>query len=107
MKNGRLIHIMFAEGLILGLFGGFLGIIIGSPLSYYVYKKGIDFSSLYGNSDITFSNVLVDPHFYGDFGWWLVPLSFALAISAAILSSLYPAWYASKTDPAATLRVDH
>ena len=107
MKNGRLIHIMFAEGLILGLFGGILGIIIGAPFTYLVYKKGIDFSAIYGNSDITVSNILVDPHFYGDFGWWLVPLSFVLAITATILSSLYPAWYASKTDPAVTLRVDN
>jgi len=107
MKNIRLIHIMFAEGLILGLFGGLLGIIIGAPFTYLVYTKGIDFSAMYGESDITFSNVLVDPHFYGDFGWWIVPLSFVLAITASILSSLYPAWYASKTDPAVTLRVDH
>ena len=107
MKNGKLIHIMFAEGLILGIFGGILGLIIGSPFTYLVYKKGIDFSSMYGGSDVTVSNILVDPHFYGDFGWWLVPLSFILALSATILSSLYPAWYASRTDPAVTLRVDH
>ncbi len=107
MKNSRLIHIMFAEGLILGLFGGILGIIIGAPFTYLIAKYGIDFSSFYGGSDITISNILVDPHFYGDFGWWLVPLSFLLAVSATILSSLYPAWYASKTDPAVILRVDH
>ncbi len=46
MKNSKLIHIMFAEGLILGLLGGILGIIIGAPFTYLVYKKGIDFSSL-------------------------------------------------------------
>ena len=107
MKNSKLIHIMFAEGLILGLFGGILGIIIGAPFTYLIATKGIDFSAIYGSSDITVSNILVDPHFYGDFGWWLVPLSFILAISATILSSLYPAWYASRTDPAVTLRVDH
>ncbi|MEJ2648557.1 MAG: hypothetical protein P8016_09150, partial [Sedimentisphaerales bacterium] len=91
---------------ILGVFGGILGLIIGAPFTYLVYKKGIDFSSLYGGSDITVSNILVDPHFFGDFGWWLIPLSFILALSATILSSLYPAWYASRTDPAVTLRVD-
>jgi ABC-type lipoprotein release transport system permease subunit len=107
MKNSRLIHIMIAEGIILGVLGGILGLVIGAPFTYLIATKGIDFSSLYGESDITVSNILVDPHFYGDFGWWLVPLSFVLAISATILSSLYPAWYASRTDPAVILRVDH
>lgn len=107
MKNSRLIHIMFAEGLILGLLGGVLGLTIGVPLTYLIATKGIDFSALYGNSDISVSNILVDPIFYGDFGWWLLPLAFALSLTATVLSSLYPAWFASRTDPAVTLRIDH
>lgn len=107
MKSSRLIHIMFAEGLVLGLFGGICGLIVGVPSTYYIATKGIDFTSMYGGSDITVSNMLIDPLYHGAFGWWLVPLSFVLAISASILSSLYPAWYASRTDPAVTLRVDH
>jgi len=107
MRNKKLIHIMFAEGLILGLLGGIFGLIIGVPVTYYVATKGIDFAAMYGGSDITVSNILVDPHFFGDFGWWLLPLSFILSLSSTILSSLYPAWYASRTNPAVTLRVDH
>ena len=107
MKNHKLIHIMFAEGLVLGLFGAICGLIVGVPTTYLMATKGIDFSAMYGNSDITVSNILVDPHFKGDFGWWLLPLSFILSLSATILSSLYPAWYASRTDPAVTLRVDN
>lgn len=107
MKNHRLIHIMFMEGLILGLLGAILGLIFGVPSTYYIATKGIDFSSLYGESDISVSNILVDPVFQGDFGWWLLPLAFALSLTATILSSLYPAWFASRTDPAVTLRVEH
>jgi ABC-type lipoprotein release transport system permease subunit len=62
---------------------------------------------MYGGSDISVSNILVDPVFQGDFGWWLLPLSFALSLTATILSSLYPAWFASRTDPAVTLRLEH
>ncbi|MBN1975673.1 MAG: ABC transporter permease [Sedimentisphaerales bacterium] len=107
MKNLRLIHIMFAEGLVLGLLGGIIGLVIGTPFTYLVAKKGIDFSSFYGESDLAVSKILVDPHFFGDFGWWLIPLAFILSLSATILSSLYPAWYASRTDPAVILRVDN
>ncbi len=107
MKSRKLIHIMFAEGLILGLLGAVLGLVFGIPSTYYVATKGINFSSMYGNSNISVSNILIDPVFHGDFGWWLLPLAFVLAVSAAVLSSLYPAWYASRTDPAVTLRIDH
>jgi ABC-type lipoprotein release transport system permease subunit len=107
MKSGRLIRIMLAEGLILGLFGSMLGLVFGLPAAYYVATHGIDFTKMYGGADISVSNILFDPVFKGDFGWWLIPLAFELALSATILSSLYPAWFAIRTDPAAALRVEN
>jgi len=107
MKSGRLIRIMLAEGVILGLFGSVLGLAFGLPAAYYVATHGIDFSAMYGTSDLSVSNILFDPVFKGDFGWWLIPLAFELALLATVLSSLYPAWFAIRTDPAAALRVDN
>lgn len=106
MKSGRLIRVMLAEGVILGLLGSVLGMAFGLPAAYYVATHGIDFTEMYGTSDLSVSNVLFDPVFKGDFGWWLVPLAFELALSATVLSSLYPAWFAIRTDPAAALRVE-
>lgn len=107
MRGGRLIRIMLAEGIVLGLFGSVLGLLLGLPAAYYVATEGIDFTKMYGSSDLAVSNILFDPLFKGDFGWWLIPLAFELALAATILSSLYPAWYAMRTDPAAALRVEH
>jgi len=107
MKSGRMIRIMVAEGIILGLFGSVLGLFLGMPATYYVATHGIDFSSMYGDADLSVSNILFDPVFKGDFGWWLIPLAFELALVATVLSSLYPAWFAIRTDPAAALRVDN
>jgi len=106
MRGGRLIRVMLAEGLILGLFGSVLGLMFGLPAAYYVATQGIDFTEMYGGADMAVSNVLFDPVFKGDFGWWLIPLAFELALTATILSSLYPAWFAMRTDPAAALRVE-
>lgn len=106
MKNHRLVMIMIIEGIVLGMFGAVVGLILGLSSSYYVYKHGIDFSKLYGEMELTVSNVLLDPVFHGDFGWWLVPLAFVLALSATVLSSLYPAWYAVRTEAADALRVE-
>jgi lipoprotein-releasing system permease protein len=107
MKGSRLVQIMVYEGLVLGLAGSVVGLAIGVPSAYWIATKGIDFSSIYGTEEMSVSNILIDPVFLGDFGWWLVPLAFVLALTATILSSLYPAWYAAKTDPAAALRVEH
>ena len=105
MNKARLIKIMLMEGLVLGFIGGITGLILAIPFTYLLATKGINFSRLYGGSGISVSNILIDPVFKGDFGWWLFPLSFILSMTATILSSIYPAWYASKTDPAAALRV--
>jgi ABC-type lipoprotein release transport system permease subunit len=107
MKHGRLIQVMLTEGLILGGLGALLGLALGAPATYYIATAGIDFSALYGNTDVTVSNILIDPVFYGDFGWWIVPLALLLALLATMLSSIYPAWFASRTDPATALRVEH
>jgi len=106
MRGGRLIRVMLAEGIVLGLFGSILGLVLGLPAAYYVATRGIDFTKMYGGSDMAVSNVLFDPVFKGDFGWWLIPLAFELALTATILSSLYPAWFAMRTDPATALRVE-
>jgi lipoprotein-releasing system permease protein len=107
MKNGRLVYVMVVEGLILGLFGAVVGLVLGGAAAYYIATEGIDFTKFYGEGDWSMSNVLIDPIFYGEFGWWLIPLAFVLALSATLLSSIYPAWYASRTDPATALRVDN
>jgi ABC-type lipoprotein release transport system permease subunit len=106
MKSGRLIRVMLAEGVILGLLGSVLGLVFGMPAAYYVATHGIDFTQMYGTSDLSVGSVLFDPVFKGDFGWWLIPLAFELALAATVLSSLYPAWFAIRTDPAAALRVE-
>ncbi|HEO71057.1 MAG TPA: ABC transporter permease, partial [Candidatus Hydrogenedentes bacterium] len=107
MKGFRLVRVMMLEGVILGLFGTLAGLAVGVPSAYYLARWGIDFSAFYADKDLTMSNILVDPIIFGDFGWWLVPLALGIAMTATLLSSLYPAWYAVKTDPAQALRVDH
>ncbi|MBT3374302.1 MAG: ABC transporter permease [Lentisphaerae bacterium] len=107
MKGGQLIRIMLTESLLLGLFGGLLSLAIGLPVVAFSATHGIDFSGLYGDADLSVSSILIDPIIYGDAGWWLVPLALGLSLTATMLSSLYPAWYALRTDPANALRVEH
>ena len=106
MKGRQLVRIMLVEGTLLGLVGAVLALALGVPLVYGLATYGIDFSALYGDSDLAMSNILVDPIIYGDMGWWLLPMAVGLSLVATVLSSLYPAWYALRTDPATALRVE-
>jgi ABC-type antimicrobial peptide transport system permease subunit len=53
---------------------------------------------------MAFAGVLIDPVFHPQYGAWLYPTALSLSLVATILASLYPAWFASRTDPATALR---
>ncbi|MBN1441393.1 MAG: ABC transporter permease, partial [Planctomycetes bacterium] len=78
MKGRRLVLTLLTEGLFLGAAGGAVGLGLGAAGAYWIATHGIDFSGIYGDADLTMSNLIFDPVFYGDFGWWLVPLAFGL-----------------------------
>jgi ABC-type lipoprotein release transport system permease subunit len=106
MKGGQMAAIMIMEGAALGVVGAAMALVIGTPFIYVLATKGLDIRMLVGGHEMEISNVLLDPILYGDFGWWLVPLAITLALTATVLGSVYPAWYAVKTDPASALRVE-
>jgi ABC-type lipoprotein release transport system permease subunit len=74
------------------------------PFLWLFARRGLDFSRFMGSS-YSFQGLLLDPIIYGDLGLWVVPWVLAVAIGATALASLYPAWYAARTDPAVALRV--
>lgn len=106
MRGGRLMRIMLAEGLVLGLAGAVLSLLLAVPVVYWTATRGIDFSEMMKDADLTMSNIMLDPVIYSQFGWWLAPLAFGLSLLATMLSALYPAWYALGVEPAEALRVE-
>jgi ABC-type lipoprotein release transport system permease subunit len=102
MKGRQIIGLVMMEAVMVGLGGAVAAVLMGCPVAYYLATKGVDFSSMMG--EMAVSNVLFDPHIYGDFGPWLFVYAFAVSMTATIVSSLYPAWFAARVDPAAELR---
>ena len=74
------------EAMLLGLFGGLAGIMVG--------LGGIQYLSSKGNEDMTMLQ------------WWMPFISVVAAIMTGFLASLYPAYQASRLDPIEALRYE-
>ena len=103
MKARQVIGLLLMEGVVIGVGGGIAALAIGGPFVWLVVEKGIDFSELMGTA--SFGGILIDPVFYGEGGWWIVPYAFSVSVAATLVASLYPARFAMRTDPADALRV--
>jgi len=99
----RLVAIMFAEAMILGVLGAIVGLAFALPVVAYFEHVGLDFRSLMG-SGWTFEGVVFEPIIYPQLGPWVVPYVAAVAIGATLVAFLYPAWVCARTDPAVALR---
>lgn len=108
MPSWALVRVVLTEGFILGALGGLLAIVWTTPILYRWSTAGIDIGAMIPRNEegIAFSGVLIDPFYYPTFGLWVLPTALSLSVVATLLASLYPAWFASRTDPAAALRVD-
>ncbi len=104
MRGGRMVGLLLQEALALGLAGALVGLALGSPFVWRFATAGIDFRKWMG-SNLAFQGILVEPILYADFGPWIVPEALVIGLGATLIASLYPAWYATRTDPARALRV--
>jgi ABC-type lipoprotein release transport system permease subunit len=104
MSAGRMVRLIMQEALVLGIAGGVVGLALGLPVVWQFARAGLDFRRYIG-SNYTFEGVVIEPIIYGDCGPWIVVYVFAVAIVATVVASLYPAWFAARTDPAVALRV--
>lgn len=104
MSGRRMVGLIVQEALMLGGGGAVLALAAGVPLVWQLSRVGLDFSGYVGGS-YAFQGVLFDPIVYGDFGWWILVYVGIVSMGATTMASLYPAWYAARTDPAVALRV--
>jgi lipoprotein-releasing system permease protein len=103
MRSGRLVRLLLGEALLVGAAGAALGLGLALPVLLWLDRRGLDFRSVMGPS-WSFQGIAVDPVLYGDLGPWVVPEALLVSLGATLLATAWPAWFASRTDPAAALR---
>ena len=106
LKRWETVVLFLLEGVLIGLLGALAGSLLGGAISAYFGRVGLDFLALYGGVDVGEFGELIG--LMGDRIYFrigidvLVNRALTVAIIAA-LASLYPAWQASKREPAEAL----
>jgi len=104
MRSRTIIAVLLEEALAIGFASAVLGLLLGLPFVWTLATHGIDLSRYMGAS-YSFQGVLIEPVIYGDFGAWTAWYVLTVAIVVTMSASLYPAWFASRTNPADALRM--
>lgn len=86
-KKLDIMKLFLAEGLILGFLGGIAGIVIGSALAWFISLFGIPMPPPPGATIHWTAFIKIVPH--------ILVSSFIIAVSASVISSVYPAFKAS------------
>jgi ABC-type lipoprotein release transport system permease subunit len=104
MRSRTIVAVLLQEALAIGIASAALGLALGLPFVWLLATRGIDLSRYMGAS-YSFQGVLIEPIIYGDAGAWTAWYVLTVAILVTVTASLYPAWFASRTNPADALRV--
>ena len=106
MKRWETMVLFLLEGVLIGLLGALVGSLLGGAISAYFGRVGLDFMALYGGVELgEFSELIgmLGDRLYFRIGLGvLVERALTVAVIAA-LASLYPAWQASRREPAEAL----
>jgi ABC-type lipoprotein release transport system permease subunit len=106
LKRRETVALFLLEGVLIGLLGALVGSLLGGAIAVYFGRAGLDLATMYGGMDVgEFGELygLMGDRIYFRIGIdVLVERALTVAIIAA-LASLYPAWQASRREPAEAL----
>ena len=101
MKSREIAWLFLLEGAILGIFGAFIGCLLGGVITYYFEVYGLNIGAAYGDIDIGYP---IKSYIYADLSAPIVIYTVVSGLVVSILASLYPARRASKLEPTEALR---
>jgi ABC-type lipoprotein release transport system permease subunit len=105
LERGEVGRVVFIEGMILTLISGLLGMAIGAAVVWGFFRNGLDFSALW-NIELEAAGVVIDPVIVPRFNWSQILVSLVSILVIGSLSSIYPAWRATRIDVAEAMKFE-
>ncbi|MEI7771284.1 MAG: FtsX-like permease family protein [Chloroflexales bacterium] len=100
MKGRQIMGLFLLEGACIGVVGAALGCALGGLLTWWVGQVGIGFAGVSGMGEI---GALMGDRIYPAISLGTLASRAALVVAITALASLYPAWQASRKEPAIAL----
>jgi ABC-type lipoprotein release transport system permease subunit len=100
MKGGQIMGLFLLEGAFIGVVGGALGCALGGLLTWSVGQVGIGFAGVSGMGEV---GALMGDRIYPALSLSTLISRGVLVVLITSLASLYPAWQASRKEPAIAL----
>jgi putative ABC transport system permease protein len=96
VKRSGILRLFVSEGVLLGCFGGLLGLMIGAAAASLISAIGIPMPPPPGQTHGVTAEILVT--------WKIAIDAFVLAVATTLIASIYPAWKASRKQIVDALR---
>jgi ABC-type lipoprotein release transport system permease subunit len=97
--------VVLAEGILLTLASGAVGIVLGLGVTWLFWRDGLDLSALW-SGDMTISGAVIDPVLVPQFRLANVLLAFGWILAIGLAASLYPARQAGRIDVAEAMKFE-
>lgn len=98
--------VVFAEGVMLTLASGVVGIALGLGVTWTFWRDGLDLSALWTESDLAMSGAVIEPVLVPAFRLASILLALAWVMAIGVAASLYPARQARRIDVAEAMKFD-
>ncbi|MDX9939201.1 MAG: ABC transporter permease [Sphaerochaetaceae bacterium] len=99
MHGKELTKLFFLEGTVISAIGAFFGVLLGSAITLYLGKFGINFTDALSGIDMEISSVL-----YPSFSIWTAIIVYIYSVVVSSLATLIPSRKASRIEPVEALR---
>jgi putative ABC transport system permease protein len=105
LERGEVGRVVFIEGMILTAISGLVGMALGAAIVWGFFRNGLDFSALW-DMEMEAAGVVIDPVIVPRFRWNQIFQSLFFILAIGSLSSIYPAWRATRIDVAEAMKFE-
>lgn len=101
MTRRTVVRLFLVEGALMGVAGGLVGATVGGAVVLRMATTGVDLSGALDKAAMTMPITTV---LYFSWSPPTIAFAFAFGVVVSVLASIYPAWVASKLEPADAIR---